>query len=161
MNKALRHYEESVLIPASPRDLFSYIDDHKSFSSHMSKSSWMMGGGKMEVSVDEGNGRKAGSHIRLKGTALGIKLYLDEVITRYEPPLLKTWETVGIPKLLVISQYGMGIEIKPQNTSSLLRVFIDYDLTTINTWLGQLFSGFYAKWCVRQMLKGVSIHFTK
>lgn len=161
MNKTLRHYEESVLIPASPHDLFNYVDDHKNFSSHMSKASPMLGGGKMEVSVDEGDGRKVGSHIRLKGTAFGIKLSLDEVVTRYEPPLLKTWETVGIPKLLVIGQYRMGVEIKPQNTNSLLRVFIDYDLPTANTWLGQLFSGFYAKWCVRQMLKGASVHFTK
>ncbi|MBI3980736.1 SRPBCC family protein [Candidatus Microgenomates bacterium] len=157
----MRHYEESVLIPASSGDLFSYLDDHKSLSSHMSKSSLMMGGGKMDVSVDDGYGRKVGSHIRLKGTAFGIKLFLDEVVTRYEPPLLKTWETVGTPKLLVIGQYGMGIEIKPQNTNSLLRVFIDYDLPTANTWLGQLFSGFYAKWCVRQMLKGARAHFTK
>ena len=161
MNKALRHYEESVLVPTSPRDLFSYIDDHKSFSSHMGKSSWMMGGGKMDVSVDEGDGRKLGSHIRLKGTAFGLKLSLDEVVACYEPPYLKTWQTVGNPKLLVIGQYGMGIEIKLQNTNSLLRVFIDYDLPTTNTWLGQLFSGFYAKWCVQQMLKGASAHFTK
>src|SRR3989344_4737457 len=119
MNKALRHYEESVLIPSSPRDLFSYIDDHKSFSSHMSTSSWMMGGGKMEVSIDEGDGRKVGSHIRLKGTVLGINLSLDEVIIYYEPPYAKTWETVERPKLLVLGQYRMGIEIKPKDKGSL------------------------------------------
>ena len=115
----------------------------------------------MEISVDDGYGRKVGSHIRLKGIAFGIKLSLDEVVTRYEPPLLKTWETVGIPKLLVIGQYSIGIEIKPQNTNSFLRVFIDYDLPITNAWLGQLFSGIYAKWCVQQMLKGASAHFTK
>ncbi len=155
----MQHYEESVLIPASPRDLFSYIDDHKSFSSHMGKSSWMMGGGKMEVSVDEGGGQKVGSHIRLNGTAFGIKLFLNEVVTHYEPPLLKTWETVGTPKLLVVGSYRMGTEIKPKDTRSLLRVYIDYDLPITNAWLGQLFSSFYAKWCVQQMLKGASVHF--
>jgi len=28
-----------------------------------------------------------------------------------------------------------------------------------NVWLGQLFSGVYAKWCVQQMIKGVRNHF--
>lgn len=161
MKKTLRHHEEHTIISASAAELFAFIDDHKQFSSHMSKSSWMMGGGKMEVSVDVGRGRKVGSHIRMSGTAFGIKLSLDEVVTRYEPPLAKTWETVGIPRLLVIGRYGMGIEIKPQSNGSNLRVFIDYDLPTKNTWLGKLFGGMYAKWCVQQMIKGASDHFNK
>lgn len=161
MNKAQSHYEESALIHATPAELFAYIDDHKLFSSHMSKSSWMMGGGKMETSVDEGRGQKVGSHIRMRGTAFGIKLSLDEVVTRYEPFKAKEWKTVGTPKLLVIGQYSMGIEIKPQDEKSELRVFIDYNLPTTNVWLGKLFSGIYAKWCVRQMIKGACDNFVK
>ncbi len=157
----MRHYEDSTLISVSPKELFAYVDDHKRFSSHMSQSSPMMGGGKMDASVDEGGGQKVGSHIRMSGKAFGIKLFLDEVVTRYEPPYLKTWETVGFPKLLVIGSYGMGIEIKLQDTRSRLRVYIDYDLPTTNVWLGRLFSGLYAKWCVQQMIKGTRDHFTK
>ncbi|MCL5797356.1 MAG: SRPBCC family protein [Patescibacteria group bacterium] len=159
MNKAQRHYEESALVPAIPEELFAYIDDHKQFSSHMSKSSWMMGGGKMEVSVDVDHGQKVGSHIRMGGTAFGIRLSLDEVVTRYEPPLRKTWETVEIPRLLVIGPYNMGIEIRPRNNGSSLRVFIDYNLPTKNAWLGKLFGGMYAKWCVQQMITGAKGHF--
>lgn len=159
MHKELRHYENSTAISASPSQLFAYVDDHKRFSSHMSKSSWMLGGGRMDVSTDEGHGQKVGSHIRMGGKAFGIGLTLDEVITRYEPPYLKTWETVGTPKLLVIGHYIMGIEIKPENTNSLLRVFIDYDLPKKNAWLGRLFSTAYAKWCVQQMIKGARNEF--
>ena len=157
----MRHYEDSTLISVSPKELFAYVDDHKRFSSHMSQSSQMMCGGNMDASVDEGGGQKVGSHIRMSGKAFGIKLFLDEVVTRYEPPYLKTWETVGFPKLLVIGSYGMGIEIKLQDTRSRLRVYIDYDLPTTNVWLGRLFSGLYAKWCVQQMIKGTRDHFTK
>lgn len=159
MTKSLRHYEETSSISASPEELFAYVDDHKRFSSHMNQSSWMMGGGKMDVSVDGGNGQKVGSHIRLSGTAFGMKLFLDEVVTHHEPPYLKIWETVGIPKLLVVGSYCMGIEIKLQNNGSRLRVYIDYDLPIRNVWLGELFSGIYAKWCVRQMIKGASDYF--
>lgn len=119
MNKAQRHYEESALIPTSPEELFTYVDDHKRFSSHMGKSSWMMGGGRMDTSVDAGRGREIGSHIRMK----------------------------------------VGIE--PQEDGSLLRVSIGYNLPKTNTWLGRLFSGMYAKWCVQQMIQGTRDHFTK
>src|SRR3989344_9551956 len=159
MNKPQRHYEESTLISASPEELFAYVDDHKRFSSHMGKSSLMMGGGRMDVSTDEGRGQRVGSHILLGGRALGINLFLDEVVTRHEPPLIKTWETVGIPKLLIVGSYGMGIEITPQNEQSQLLVYIDYDLPATNTWLGLLFSGIYAKWCVRQMVNGTKDQF--
>src|SRR3989344_5709890 len=159
MNKTMRHYEESSVIPATAEKIFAYIDDHTRFSSHMNKSSWMMGGGKMEIKVDEGNDQKMGSHILLSGSAFGIKIFLDEVVTRHEPPLIKTWETVGIPKLLIVGSYGMGIEITPQNEQSQLLVYIDYDLPATNTWLGLLFSGIYAKWCVRQMVNGTKDQF--
>src|SRR3989344_639155 len=159
MNAMARHYEDTLTIPASREQLFTYIDDHRRFSSHMSKSSWMMGGGRMDVSTDDGLGQKVGSHIRMGGTAFGITLFLDEVVTRHEPPLVKIWETVGTPKLLIIGQYQMGIDIQSQGESSLLRVSIDYDLPTTNVWLGRLFSGAYAKWCVHQMLQGARKEF--
>lgn len=76
-----------------------------------------MGGGRMETMVDEGRGQKIGSHIRLSGKAFGISVALDEVVTRYEPPRFKTWETVGTPKLLVIGHYRMGIEITPRDST--------------------------------------------
>ena len=114
----------------------------------------MMGGGRMEVSVDEGRGQKVGSHIRLGGTAFGIQLFLDEVVTRHEPPRIKTWETVGDLRLLVVGHYKMGIEITPRGSDSMMRVYIDYGLPTTNVWLGRLFGGMYAKWCVGQMISG-------
>lgn len=161
MNKTLRHYEETSSISASPEEVFTYVDDHKRFSSHMNRSSWMMGGGKMKVSVDEEGGQKVGSHIRMSGTAFRMKIFLDEVVTRYEPPTTKTWETVGDVKLLVIGQYRMGIDIKNQSNGSNLHVFIDYDLPTKNTWLGTLFGEMYAKWCVSQMIRGANNHFSR
>ena len=55
----------------------------------------------------------------------------------------------------------MKVEIEPRESESLLTVSIDYDLPTTNVWLGRLFSGIYAKWCVRQMIKDAYNHFQK
>ena len=83
------------------------------------------------------------------------------MVTRHDPPFVKTWETVGNPELLVVGYYRMDIEIEPKDASSLLRVSIDYDLPATNAWLGQLFSGMYAKWCVAQMLNGAREYFKR
>lgn len=159
MNKE-RHYEESVVISASPKLVFEYTDDHKLFSSHMNKPSLMMGGGLMKTTTDNDNFQKVGSHLQMGGKILGINLFLDEEVTRREPPSLKTWATVGVPRLLVVGNYGMGIEIKPEGSGSNLKVYIDYDLPSKNRWLGELFGKTYAVWCVQQMINGASDYFS-
>jgi hypothetical protein len=159
---ASRHLETSVFIDALPEDVFGFVDDHARFSSHMSDSSWMMGGGRMAVELDEGRGQAIGSHTRLSGRVLGVRLYLDEVVTRRDPPSHKVWTTVGAPRLLVIGAYSMGVEIAHEGRGSRLRVFIDYELPEgwFTSWLGWLFGRFYARWCVDQMLTGVLKEFT-
>lgn len=154
-----KHYKDSIEINATPEAIFAYADDHSKFSSHMNESSWMMGGGKMETEVDEGHGQKIGSHIKMGGKVFGIKLFLDEVITEHESPRRKVWKTVGDLKLLVIGHYQLGFEIEPKENKSIFTVFIDYDLPSKNIWLGKLFGGIYAKWCVNQMISGVKNHF--
>ena len=156
-----RHHDGSVFIPAPPQQVFAFADDQSRLSSHMNESPWMMGGGRMSVELDEAKGQAIGSHIRLGGRVFGIRLSLDEVVTHREPPVEKVWETVGAPRLLVIGAYRMGINVTPENRGSRLRVFIDYDLPTgwLTRWLGRLFGGSYARWCVAQMLAGTSSHF--
>lgn len=153
---ALRHSESSALIDASPEVAFAFIDDHARFSSHMNESSWMMGGGRMSVGLDAAKGQAVGSHISLSGRVFGVRLSVDEVVTRREPPINKVWETVDVPRLLVIGAYTMGVQITPVDGRSRMRVFIDYELPKgwATYWLGLLFSGFYARWCVDQMLRG-------
>ncbi len=154
-----QHYEENIPIASSQTDVFAYVDDHARLSSHMTKSSWMMGGSRMDVLVDAGHGQRVGSHIRVSGKIFGASLFLDEVITRYEPPRRKEWETVGEPQLIVMGQYQMKVEVEPQGDVSIFRVSIDYKMPIRNSWLGKLFGAVYAWWCVRQMIKSVCAQF--
>ncbi len=153
-----RQYEDTALIDAPPEAVFAFVAAPARLSSHMTKPSWMMGGGRMDVTLDEGQGRKVGAHIRVSGKAFGIALYLDEVVTIYEPPHRKAWETVGDIRLLVIGHYRMTVGATPQEGRTLLRVRIEYDLPTSNAWLGRLFGGMYATWCVQRMLKDARAH---
>jgi hypothetical protein len=110
----------------------------------------------METLLDDQRGQSVGSHIALRGRVFGISLYLDEAVTARKPPLEKTWETVGQPKLVVIGPYRMGFELRAANgRSSYLRVSIDYDIPDrgMGRFLGSLFGHAYARWCVSQMVK--------
>jgi hypothetical protein len=156
-----KHYEDRTAIAAEPDRVFAFLDAPERLAGHMSKPSWKMGGGRMTVDVDSGGGQAVGSHIRLSGSAFGIPMALDEVVTRRDPPRTKEWETVGEPKLLVIGAYRMGFEVRPSGSGSDLRIFIDYDLPSRHGWLGSLLGGMYARWCVRMMLEDARSHMTE
>jgi hypothetical protein len=157
-----RHSEWSVLVERPAEQVFAYVDDHQLLSSHMSQSSWKMGGGKMEVEMDTGAGKRVGSKIRLAGRVLGILLWVDEIVIVRDPPRQKIWETIGTPRLLVIGHYRMGLTVMPQGTGSLLQVFIDYELpaTMPTRLLGYLLGKYYANWCTRQLALDTRTHFS-
>lgn len=150
-----RHEEYGARIAASAERVFDRLDDQTRLSKHMSKRSWQMGWSKMETVLDAGLGRSVGSHIIVQGRVFGVRLSLDEVVTVREPPLRKTWETVGEPRLLVIGRYRMGFALRPDGATAELRVAIDYSLPVegISRLLGELFGRSYAKWCTRQMVR--------
>ena len=158
-----RHFEAQAWVDAAATDIFAVVDRHAQLSGHMTKSSWMMGGGRMEMTLDSGHFQRLGSHLRLAGRAFGVSICLDEVVTRYQPPHAKTWETVGTPKLLVIGDYRMGFTIAPEGDRCTLRIFIDYDFPKrgLSRVLGYLFASIYARWCVKSMLRDVRDWFAR
>jgi hypothetical protein len=156
-----RHFADSAFVDASPVQLFAFLDSHERLAGHMTQSSWMMGGGKFQITIDTGEGRALGSHIRMTGKAFGIPVSLDEVITVYRPPLAKTWETVGAQSLLILDRYRMGFDIAPEPGGSRLRIFVNYDLPRAGAArvIGSLLAVSYARWCVRSMLRAAQRHF--
>src|SRR5262249_9720047 len=62
-----RHDESSGVVQAPVDRVFAYVDEHTRLSSHMSQSSWKMGGGRMVIELDAGRGQRVGSRIRLTG----------------------------------------------------------------------------------------------
>ena len=148
------HFVHEALTAAAPAALFAYLDKHSQMSAHMTRRSWMMGGGKMELTTDDGRFQRLGSRLRLAGRAFGLMLSLDEEITEYRPPQVKVWRTIGSPRLLIIGHYRMGFEISAAPAGSRLRVFLDYHLPSgvVTRLLGRLLAPMYARWCVRNMV---------
>ncbi|MFA5937782.1 MAG: hypothetical protein WC809_00380 [Sinimarinibacterium sp.] len=153
----------SGLVRADAETLFSYLDDHRRLSGHMTESSWKMGGGRMTIELDEGQGRLIGSHIRLGGRLFGLGLYVEARVISRDPPVRKVWETVGEPRLLVIGRYRMGFESIATPGGRQLQVFIEYDdpLSGVPRVLGKLLGAAYARWCVRQMVEDAITQFAR
>jgi hypothetical protein len=155
------HLESSAFVLGTPEAVFGYVDDHERLSSHMTRSSWMMGGGRMDVHLDAGRGQRLGSTIRMSGSAFGLELSLEEVVTEYAPARHKTWETVGEPHLLIIGRYRMGFDVIPEGGGATLRVFIDYELPHARRG-GRLIArlaSWYAAWCTKRMVRDAVAHF--
>lgn len=155
----MRHHEDDVRLAALPADAFALLDDHAAFSAHMEVPSWRTLGSSMRLLLDEGGGRRVGSRIRMEGRVAGLRIHLDEVVTRREPPFLKEWETTGSPRLLVVGHYRMRAEVSSEGAGSRVRVSLDYDLPERQAWLGRLLGGAYARWCVRQMTAALAARF--
>lgn len=147
-----RHVEAHESLAAAPTKVFDRLDNQRRLGAHMGKPSIMMGGGHMTYDLDEGGGQAVGSHIRMGGSAFGLNLSVDEVVTERSPPWRKVWRTVAEPKLIVIGAYEMGFELAATPGGASLRVWIDYEPPTggigrLTPWLAAA----YARWCVRQI----------
>lgn len=156
-----RSTETIVGIESAAETLFAYLDDHRHLGAHMSTSSWMMLGSKMDYEFDAGEARLIGSKFGFHGKILGIALSAEQVVTIRTPPKLKVWETIGAPNLWVIGRYRMGFEIVPEARGSRLRVFIEYDLPEAapSRWFGLIFANAYARWCTGRMAKDAARYF--
>ena len=150
-----RRYQAQAVLAASPDQVFERLDDQTRLAAHMQQPSAMMGGGRMSYTFDEGQGRQVGSHIKMGGSAFGVTLYVDEVVTERDTPRRKVWRTVGASKLLIIAGYEMGFETWPRPEGAGLRVWIDYTLPKglFGRVLGWLFAGLYSRWCVTRMVE--------
>ncbi len=161
MKTQTRHHQKEAIISAPQAEVFAYLDDQSRLAAHMQKRSMMMLGGQMTYAFDAGQGRAVGSVIRMGGHFLGLSLAVLEVVTERTPPVSKTWETRGPQRLLIIDSYIMGFETRRVTEGTSARVYIDYLLPTTlpGRWLGLLFAGLYARWCVSRMLDGASRYF--
>src|SRR5215468_10521052 len=122
------HREASATVAAAPAQVFAHLDDQTRLAAHMSRPSLMMGGGRMSYEFDAARGQAVGSHIRMSGTAFGISLSLEEVVTERVPPRRKAWRTLGEPRLLVVGRYEMGFDLRPAADRTQLTAWIAYRL---------------------------------
>jgi hypothetical protein len=154
---ALAHAETRLRSSLPPEDLFARLDDQQRLGAHMQKRSWMMGGGLMRYGFDAAKGREVGSRVSMEGSAFGLALALEEQVVERTPPKRKLWRTLGEPRLVVVGPYELGFEVSPARGGSEARLWMDWRSPArgVGRWLGKLFGGVYAAWCLRAMAQSV------
>jgi polyketide cyclase/dehydrase/lipid transport protein len=154
------HEDASVLLNAPIEQAFAHLDDFRKLSAHMVQRSGMMAGSRMTIETDAQDGRAVGSRVRMRGRIAGLDLTLTEVVTERELPFRKAWQTVDA-RLLVIGPYRLGFQLSREGERTRARIFIDYALPERGRWLGKLFAGSYARWCIRRMAGDAERHFNR
>lgn len=147
---AREQYEVEIM--ASPEKVFAHLDDINNVGWHMSeKSSMPMMGSRLKLEViDDKKG--VGATYRWKGSVMGMTVDIQETVTKWVRDGEKTWQTIGKPKMIVMSGYTMHLSLTGTDKGTRVVFEIDYSLpkTPWGWIIGKLLARRYAKWCLQR-----------
>lgn len=145
---------KSIIIHSTPAKVFQQMDDFSKTGMHMSESSMMMMGSKLKLEQLSTNPTGVGASYRWHGKMMGMDIDFNEAVTKWQPPLLKQWETIGAAKIIIISWYRMWFEISLNANDTVAKISISY--VPPKEWhykiLSFLFANWYCNWCLNNML---------
>ena len=138
----------------TPEKAFALMDDFSKTGMHMSESSMMMMGSKLKLEQTSSNITGVGAKYRWYGKMMGMTMDFSETVTKWQPPKIKEWETVGEAKMIITSWYRMWFEITPAEQGTIAKLSISY--LPPKQWLYKilsfLFANLYCNWCLNNML---------
>lgn len=146
--------QKELLIQAPVEKVFSFMDDLSKTGMHMSGSSMMMAGSKLKLEHVSGPEKGVGAGFRWSGKMLGFELDFTVVVTKWVENAEKVWETIGMPKLIILGWYLMHLKTEPVTGGTLVSLEIQYIRPRgfFYKLLSILFARRYAEWCVTRML---------
>lgn len=143
-----------TLIHSTPEKVFQQMDDFSKTGMHMSQSSMMLMGSKLKLELLTPQQTGLGAKYRWYGKMMGMTIDFSETVTKWQPPLLKEWETIGEVKIIIMSWYRMWFEIISTENGTVTKLSISY--LRPKQWLYKilsfLFADMYCNWCLKNML---------
>ena len=130
------------------------MDDFSKTGIHMSERSMMMMGSKLKLKQLSTNAAGAGANYRWYGKMIGMAIDFNQIVTKWHPPKLKEWETIGEAKIIIMSWYRMWFEITPANNGTNTKISISYlpPKELFYKILSFFFANWYCNWCLNNML---------
>lgn len=153
---------KSIVINSTLEIIFQQMDNFSKTGMHMTESSMMMMGSNLKLEQLSKNPSGVGAKYRWHGKMAGMTIDFSETVTKWQPPTLKEWETIGEAKIIIMSWYRMWFELTPSPTAIVAKLSISY--LPPKQWyfkvLSFLFANIYCNWCLNNMLKDTkrSIH---
>lgn len=157
MNNPTKHLSSQTIVQASPTEVFGCLDDMHEIGKHMTESSMPLMGSKLKFEILSPNVTDIGATYRYYGKIMGLPLDITEVVRSYKMNEEKYWETIGEPKIIIMSHYVLGFQLQPTAGGTQATFVIDYEIPQhgLSKILGLLLSNWYAHWCLRMMLDRV------
>lgn len=150
----MKTISRKVLIHSSPDKVFKMIDDLGVTGMHMTKSSAMIMGSKLNLEYLTTNHTGLGSKYRWTGTMMGMKMDFTVQVTKWVEGVEKIWETIGEAKMIIYSWYRMHLLVYPEGNTTQAELSITYEKP--RRWFGKIISFFFAdwycNWCLKNML---------
>ena len=150
----MKTIERTEVFSATPEQVFKCIDDLGVTGMHMTQSSMMMMGSKLnlEYLTEKHNG--PGTKYRWTGKMMGMPMDFTVEVTKWIAYKEKTWETIGDTKLIIYSWYSMHLSILPSFSGCSAELSISYEKPKgfFYKILSFLFADWYCRWCLNHML---------
>ena len=130
---------------------------------HMTQSSMMMMGSKLDVKFLTENHTGLGTQYRWTGKMMGMGMDFTVEVIKWMKGEEKTWETIGKPKLIIYSWYRMHLLLTEiaDGTSARLSISYEKPVGSFYKILSFLFANWYCRWCLKNMLEDCRKELTK
>ena len=117
---------KNILIHSTPEKVFAEMDDISKTGMHMTESSIMMIGSKLNLEQLSTNPTGVDAKYSWYGKMMGMTMDFSETVTKWQSPILKEWETFGDAKMIIMSWYRMWFEITAAENGATAKISISY-----------------------------------
>lgn len=151
----MKSIERTEVYDATPERVFKCIDDLGVTGTHMTKSSAMMMGSKLNLEYLTEKHTGMGTKYRWTGKMMGMPMDFTVEVTKWIEGKEKIWETIGQPRMIIYSWYRMHLITAPKlnnGTEAALSIRYEKPKGFFNKILCFLFADWYCAWCLNQML---------
>ena len=150
----MKTYQVAAVIHSTPENIFQQLDDFSKTGMHMSQNSMMMMGSKLKLEQLSKEATGLGAKYRWSGKLLGMCIDFSEVVTKWQPPFLKEWETFGEAKMIIMSWYCLRFGLIQNEKGTIASLSISFLPPKQFSYkiFSFLFAKIYCYWCLRNML---------
>jgi hypothetical protein len=144
---------------ATPEEIFPLLDDLGVTGTHMTKSSAMMMGTKLNLTYLTPYHTGLNSSYRWTGKMMGLDMDFTVRVMKWKNASEKVWETVGPTRLIIYSWYRMALHLKrtKEGTDAELSISYEKPVGFLNRILCFFLADWYCRWCLRKMLGDAKI----
>ena len=130
------------------------MDDLGVTGAHMTQSSTIMMGSKLNLEFLTQNRTGLGSTYRWWGKMMGLSMDFTVKVTKWVEGKEKIWETIGPTTLIIYSWYRMELVLREiaLGTEAVLSISYKKPEGILQKVLCFLFANWYCRWCLNQML---------